>query len=79
MERLTFWNSKKPGLVGMNQFNEDEKIIAAVRLLAEYEDTGLYPDEITELVQIMKTQSLTNAELIKKLDDMLSRRLENAL
>lgn len=53
MKRLTFWEKGQPGIVGMNQLNQDEKIIEAVKLLAEYENTGLEPMEIKAMIKFL--------------------------
>ena len=68
MNRLTFWEKEQPGIVGMNQFNQDERIIEAVRLLAEYEDTGLEPMEVNAMVKFLND---LGSRKVKKLDYML--------
>ena len=51
MDRLTFCDNGRVGITGMNQRNESAKVIEAVNKLKEYEDTGLSPQEITDLIK----------------------------
>lgn len=55
-ERLTFRERNGHfGVCGMNETNEDKKIIACVFRLMQYEETGLSPKEIKTLQNLAKS------------------------
>lgn len=49
MNRLTFRENDKFGVVGMNEENQDKKLYACVLKLTDYEDTMFSPNDILKL------------------------------
>lgn len=70
MNRLTFKEpSGKWGVVGMNADNKEEKAYGCICKLLAYEETGLEPAEIEELIC-----EASNIKQIKTVSDLLSEK-----
>ena len=54
MNRLTFRENDKFGVVDMNEENQDKKLYACVLKLTDYEDTELSPNDILKLKEEQK-------------------------
>lgn len=66
MDSLTFKKNGKVGVVGMSEYNETEKLIACVERLHEYERSGITPEFLCTVPDILE-------DISNYLDDPLRR------
>lgn len=69
MNRLTFREKEKFGVVGMNEANQYRKLYSCVLKLIDYEDTGLSPNDILKLKEENDSYNETMKYLNKLRDE----------
>lgn len=89
MNRLTFRENDKFGVVGMNEENQDKKLYACVLKLTDYENTGLSPNDILELKQRLEVKEQSKnkwkdraniyADLIVELNNILPNKQKDGI